>query len=78
MEQPSVREVAHLLNSRIPGNIVEGVRFSEWIGEPVGKGLYVSVDLAGGRSISGGYVKEEMNARRQAKEIYETIAALMV
>jgi len=71
------REVARLLNSRIPGNIVECVRFSEWRGEPVGKALYVAVDLIGGRPISGGYVKEEMNAKQQAEAIYKTISAMM-
>lgn len=71
-------EVARLLNKRIPGNIVEGVRFSEWIGsgpDVRGTRLYVSVDLAGGRTVSGGYIGDEMNAKQQAEAIYQTIAA---
>jgi len=73
------REVARLLNKNIPGNIVEGVRFSEWLGSgPSVRGtrLYVSVDLVGGRAISGGYVGDEMNAKQQAEAIYQTISAL--
>jgi hypothetical protein len=66
------KEVARLLNKKIPGNIVEAVRFA-WIGSS----LYVSVDLYGGRSIKGGYVNNDMSAEAQADSIYDQIIAIM-
>lgn len=66
------KRVAPLLNKKMPGRIVEFVRFGG-----VGNSLYVSVDLHGGRTIGGGYVEESMSAAEQAQSIYQHINASM-
>jgi hypothetical protein len=73
------QEVAKLLNKKIPGHIVIGVRFAGWTGSgPSVKGnrLFVSVDLVGGGVVPGGYVGDGMNAKEQAESIYENIATM--
>ena len=76
MEQPGARE-------RWLVYWIAGFQAISWnvcaslSGEEVQVELYVSVDLVGGRSVSGGYVQDEMNMRQQAEAIYKTIASLI-
>jgi hypothetical protein len=73
------REVANLLNKKIPGHIIMSVRFAGWSdssSNAKGQRFFVSVDLAGGGVIPGGYVDDEMSAKQQAEDIYENISNL--
>ncbi|MFQ5750858.1 MAG: hypothetical protein ACE5HI_02580 [bacterium] len=70
------KQVAQLLNGKMRVRIVESVRFANWSLEGPDS-LIVSVDLVGGRTVPGGYVKRGMTAKEQAEEIYQNINAML-
>ena len=65
-------EVRSLLNRKIPGGVVQSVRFAG-----NGGSIFVSIDLYGGRTIRGGYVGADMTAQQQADSILSTIQAML-